>query len=69
MERTAERLVVAGTPARCFAVVSDVEAYPQWVARSEGRGRPRAETHKVSRIGRPVSCRGIRAQHELRACV
>lgn len=32
MERTAERLVIAGTPARCYAVVCDVEAYPEWVA-------------------------------------
>ncbi len=32
MEHTAERMVIAGTPARCFAVVTDVERYPEWVA-------------------------------------
>ncbi len=32
MERTAETMVVAGTPERCLAIVADVEAYPSWVA-------------------------------------
>ncbi len=32
MERTAETMVIAGTAERCFSVVTDVEAYPQWVA-------------------------------------
>jgi ribosome-associated toxin RatA of RatAB toxin-antitoxin module len=32
VERTAEQMVVAGSPERCFAVVADVEAYPEWVA-------------------------------------
>ena len=32
MEHTAEELVVAGSPQRCFAVVTDVERYPEWVA-------------------------------------
>ena len=32
MERTSERMIVAGTPDRCFAVVTDVERYPEWVA-------------------------------------
>lgn len=32
MERTAEQMVIAGTPASCFAVVTDVERYPEWVA-------------------------------------
>ncbi|HLI16565.1 MAG TPA: SRPBCC family protein [Acidimicrobiales bacterium] len=32
MEHTAEHLVIAGTPARCFAVVTDFERYPEWVA-------------------------------------
>ena len=31
-EQTAERMVVSGTPDRCFAVVTDVEHYPEWVA-------------------------------------
>ena len=32
VESTAERMVIAGSPERCFAVVSDVERYPEWVA-------------------------------------
>jgi ribosome-associated toxin RatA of RatAB toxin-antitoxin module len=31
-DQTAERMVVSGTPERCFAVVTDVERYPEWVA-------------------------------------
>lgn len=30
-DQTAERMVVSGTPERCFAVVTDVERYPEWV--------------------------------------
>ena len=32
MEHTAERMVIAGSPERCFAVVTEVERYPEWVA-------------------------------------
>ncbi len=32
MEHTAEELVIAGSPQRCFEVATDVEAYPEWVA-------------------------------------
>ncbi|HTX00441.1 MAG TPA: SRPBCC family protein [Acidimicrobiales bacterium] len=32
MERTAEAMEILGSPERCFAVVADVEAYPEWVA-------------------------------------
>ncbi len=32
MENTAERMVIAGSPERCFAVVTEVERYPEWVA-------------------------------------
>jgi ribosome-associated toxin RatA of RatAB toxin-antitoxin module len=32
VERTAEAMVIAGSPERCFAVVTDVERYPEWVA-------------------------------------
>jgi ribosome-associated toxin RatA of RatAB toxin-antitoxin module len=31
-EQATERMVVGATPARCFAVVSDVERYPDWAA-------------------------------------
>jgi ribosome-associated toxin RatA of RatAB toxin-antitoxin module len=30
-EQTTERMVVEGSPERCFAVVSDIERYPEWV--------------------------------------
>lgn len=32
VEHTAEVMVVAGPPERCFEVVADVAAYPSWVA-------------------------------------
>lgn len=32
MEHTSEVMVIAATPERCFEVVSDVVAYPRWVA-------------------------------------
>ena len=32
MEHTSEVMVIAATPERCFEVVSDVSAYPRWVA-------------------------------------
>ncbi|MDA8034699.1 MAG: SRPBCC family protein [Actinomycetota bacterium] len=32
MEHTAEVMVVAAPPERCFEVVADVAAYPSWVA-------------------------------------
>lgn len=32
MEHTAEQLVIAGSPERCFAVATDFERYPEWVA-------------------------------------
>lgn len=31
MERTSERLNINGSIERCFAVVTDVERYPEWV--------------------------------------
>jgi len=32
VERTAQRMTIAGTPERCFAIVTDFERYPEWVA-------------------------------------
>lgn len=32
MESTAQRMTIAATPERCFAVVTDFERYPEWVA-------------------------------------
>ena len=31
-EQATERMVVSATPARCFEVRSDIEAYPEWAA-------------------------------------
>lgn len=30
-EQTTERMVVEASPERCFAIVSDIERYPEWV--------------------------------------
>src|ERR1017187_2752287 len=30
-DQTIERMVVDGSPARCFEVVADIERYPEWV--------------------------------------
>lgn len=32
MEHTSEVMIISATPERCFEVVSDVVAYPSWVA-------------------------------------
>ena len=63
MERTAEHMVVAGTPERCFAVVSDVERYPEWVAdvkevevlERDDDGRARLVRFRAGAFGRSPS--------------
>ena len=63
MERTAERMVIAGSPARCFAVVSEVEAYPQWVPdvkdvdvlERDDEGRPLVVRFRAGAFGRSTS--------------
>ena len=60
MERTAERLVVASTPERCFAVVTAIEHYPEWVAdvkdvevlERDGDGRVTLAGFRVGAFGR-----------------
>jgi len=63
VERTAERTVVAATPARCIEVVCDVEAYPQWVAdvkdvrvlERDGDGRAAVVAFRAGAFGRSTS--------------
>lgn len=62
-EHTSERLVVAATPERCFAVVADVERYPEWVAdikevhveSRDGEGRPETVTFRAAAFGRSTT--------------
>src|SRR5665213_3475201 len=60
MERTSERMIVAGPADRCFDVVVDVERYPEWVAdvkevsvldRDE-QGRARLVSFRAGAFGR-----------------
>lgn len=62
-ERATERMVVAAPPAECYAVVADVERYPEWaadiksvtiVARDEA-GRPSVVTFRAAAFGRSTS--------------
>ena len=63
MERTAEAMVIAGTPEQCFAVVADVERYPEWVAdvkevsvrERDGEGRPAVVAYRAGAFGRSTS--------------
>ena len=62
-EQATERMVVTATPERCFAVSSDIGAYPQWAAdikevtvhdRDE-EGRPQLVTFRAAAFGRSTS--------------
>jgi ribosome-associated toxin RatA of RatAB toxin-antitoxin module len=63
VERTAEAMVIAGTPERCFAVVSDVERYPEWVSdlkdvevlERDGEGRALVVSYRAGAFGRSTS--------------
>jgi len=56
-------MVIAGTPSRCFEVVSDFEAYPDWVAdvkdvdvlERDGEGRPLVVRFRAGAFGRSTS--------------
>jgi len=58
-----EHRVVAASPEQCFAIVSDIERYPEWaadikavtVARRDGEGRPAEVTFRVGAFGRSSS--------------
>ena len=62
-ELATERMVVTATPEQCFAVVSDIERYPEWAADIkqvvvEGRddeGRPAEATFRAGAFGRSTS--------------
>ncbi len=62
-ELATERMVVAATAAQCFAVVSDIERYPEWAAdikevvvqRRDDEGRPAEVTFRVGAFGRSSS--------------
>ena len=62
-EQATERMVVTATPERCFAVSSDIDAYPEWAAdikevtvhdRDE-EGRPQLVTFRAAAFGRSTS--------------
>jgi ribosome-associated toxin RatA of RatAB toxin-antitoxin module len=62
-ELATERMVVAATPAQCYAVVSDLEQYPEWAAdikqvvveRRDDDGRPAEVTFRAGAFGRSTS--------------
>ncbi len=62
-EQATERMVVTASPERCFAVSSDIDAYPEWAAdikevtvhdRDE-EGRPQLVTFRAAAFGRSTS--------------
>lgn len=62
-EQATEQMVVAASPAACFAVASDVERYPRWAAdvkevhveERDDLGRPRRVTFRAAAFGRSTS--------------
>jgi len=62
-ELATERMVVTATPDQCFAVVSDLERYPEWAAdikqvtidSRDGEGRPTTVTFRAGAFGRSTS--------------
>jgi ribosome-associated toxin RatA of RatAB toxin-antitoxin module len=62
-EQATERMVVSATPARCFEVSSDIEAYPQWasdikevtIESRDDEGRPELVTFRAAAFGRSTS--------------
>jgi ribosome-associated toxin RatA of RatAB toxin-antitoxin module len=56
-------MVVTATPERCFAVSSDIDAYPEWAADikevtvhdRDGEGRPQLVTFRAAAFGRSTS--------------
>ena len=67
-DQTIERMVVDGSPARCFEVVADIESYPQWVADlKEVHVNERDQQGTAFPCLVPGGC--FRAQHELHPCL
>ncbi len=62
-ELATERMVVGAPPEQCFAVVSDIERYPEWagdikdvsVQNRDDEGRPAEVTFRVGAFGRSSS--------------
>jgi len=62
-DQTIERMVVDGSPARCFEVVADIESYPEWVAdlkevhvqERDEQGRPSVVSFRAGAFGRSTS--------------
>jgi ribosome-associated toxin RatA of RatAB toxin-antitoxin module len=62
-DQTIERMVVDGSPTRCFEVVADIERYPQWVAdlkevhvhERDQEGRPSLVSFRAAAFGRSTS--------------
>jgi ribosome-associated toxin RatA of RatAB toxin-antitoxin module len=63
VEHTAQKMTIAGTPERCFAVVTDLERYPEWVAdvkevnvlSRDPEGRPSTVSFRAGAFGRSTS--------------
>ncbi len=59
-EQTTERMTVSSLPEQCFAVVSDIERYPEWAAdikavtvhERDEHGRPTLVTFRAAAFGR-----------------
>ncbi len=62
-ETATERMVVTATPDRCFAISSDIDAYPEWAADikevtvhdRDDDGRPQLVTFRAAAFGRSTS--------------
>jgi ribosome-associated toxin RatA of RatAB toxin-antitoxin module len=62
-ELATERMIVAAPPEQCFAVVSDIERYPEWagdikdviVLSRDGEDRPLEATFRAGAFGRSTS--------------
>jgi ribosome-associated toxin RatA of RatAB toxin-antitoxin module len=62
-EQATERTTVSAPPERCYAVVTDIERYPEWAAdikqvtveRRDDGGRPLVCTFRAAAFGRSTS--------------
>ncbi|HWE65805.1 MAG TPA: SRPBCC family protein [Acidimicrobiales bacterium] len=62
-DQATEHMSVSASPERCFAVVADLERYPEWAAdikqvvveERDGEGRPLLATFRVAAFGRSTS--------------
>lgn len=62
-EEATERITVSATPERCFAVVDDIERYPEWIAgikevtvhERDDEGRPSLVSFRTAAFGRSTN--------------